>query len=211
MFLEKLTAQNIYMSDETKIRLTLFHAPNEQPNDILTAHSESQIIEGYVDGGPYDRLRRMAPKTNTSDFVSIDPNNVITDRFYIYMYLPLGSTYSLVFLERKKGQDIHKYNALSKYAIFLSLVAIIMLLLNLLFESNVDVGNFVKATSFYTIDWLSTVVCITVLTYRFVLIYLIFDFFIITIYAICSLFSFVGLQMKRSNAKVDQYKPHNRE
>lgn len=95
------------------------------------------------------------------------------------------------------------------YAIFLSLVAIIMLLLNLLFGSNVDVGNIVKATSFCTIDWLSTVICITVLTFRFVLIYLIFDFFIITIYAICSLYSFVGLQMKRSNAKVDQYKPHN--
>lgn len=84
-----------------------------------------------------------------------------------------------------------------------------MLLLNLLFGSNVDVGNIVKATSFCTIDWLSTVICITVLTFRFVLIYLIFDFFIITIYAICSLYSFVGLQMKRSNAKVDQYKPHN--
>ena len=115
MFLEKLNAQDIYMSDETQIGLTLFHAPNEQPNDILSAHSESQMIEGYVDGGPYDRLRRMAPKTNTSDFVSIDPNNVITDRFYIYMYLPLGSTYGLVFLERKGGTNTMHYQCMQSF------------------------------------------------------------------------------------------------
>lgn len=108
MFLEKLTAQEIYTTRDTKIGLTLFHAPNEQPNTILSAHSESKVIEGYIDGGPYDRLRHMSPKSDTSDVIEIEPDKVITDRYYIYIYLPLGSTYGILFLERKKGQDIHK-------------------------------------------------------------------------------------------------------
>lgn len=108
MFLEKLTTHEIYTTKDTKIGLTLIHAQNEQPNTIFSSYSESNVIEGYVDGGPYDRLRNMALKTDTSDFVPIGPDKVVTDRFYIYMYLPLGSSYGILFLERKKGQDIHK-------------------------------------------------------------------------------------------------------
>lgn len=108
MFLEKLTTHEIYTTKDTKIGLTLIHAQNERPNTILSSYSESNVIEGYVDGGPYDRLRNMALKTDTSDFVTIGPDKVVTDRFYIYMYLPLGSSYGILFLERKKGQDIHK-------------------------------------------------------------------------------------------------------
>lgn len=109
----------------------------------------------------------------------------------------------------KSYNFLRQYNALSMYAILLALVSIIMLLLNLLFGDNLDVGKFTWAQSFFSIDWLGTIVCLTVLLFRFVLIYFIFDFFIISIYAICSLYSFVDLQMGKSKIIVEQYKPRN--
>lgn len=108
LLLEKLTAQEIFTTNHTKVGLTLFHSHSEQPNKILSAHSDSMVIEGYIDGGPYDRLRHMAPKSDASEFIDIDPDKVVTDRYYIYLYLPLDSTYGILLLERKKGQDIHK-------------------------------------------------------------------------------------------------------
>lgn len=109
----------------------------------------------------------------------------------------------------KSYNFLKQYYALSMYAIFLALVAILMLLLELLFGGNVDIGKFTMVKSICEINWLITIVCIMVLAFRFILIYFIFDFFIITIYAICSLYSFVDLQMNKSVSKVEQYKPRN--
>lgn len=108
LFLKALTSGEIFSTNNPKLGLTLFHANGEKPNTILSSHSNTQIIEGYVDGGPYDRLRKISERTNTTEFSTIDRNKIITDRYYIYMHLPLGSSCGLLFLERKKGQDIHK-------------------------------------------------------------------------------------------------------
>lgn len=108
LFLTTLTNGKIFTSTKTKLGLALFHSNGEAPNTILSSHSDTQIIEGFVDGGPYDRLRMISERDNTTEFSTIDRNNIVTDRYYIYMHLPLGSSRGLLFLERKKGQDIHK-------------------------------------------------------------------------------------------------------
>lgn len=108
LFLTALTNRNIFSTTSTKLGLTLFHSNDEAPNTILSSHSDTQIIEGFIDGGPYDRLRKISARDNTTKFSTIDRNKIITDRYYIYMHLPLGSSCGLLFLERKKGQDIHK-------------------------------------------------------------------------------------------------------
>ena len=108
LFLRALTCREVFSTNNTKLGLTLFHSNGEDPNKILSSHSNTQIIEGFVDGGPYDRLRKISERNNTTEFSTIDRNKIVTDRYYIYMYLPLGSSCGLLFLERKKGQDIHK-------------------------------------------------------------------------------------------------------
>ena len=108
LFLRTLTNGEIFSSNSTNLGLALFHNDGEEPNTILTSHSNNQIIEGYIDGGPYDRLRKVSLRDNTTRFSTINRNEIVTDRYYIYMHLPLGSSCGLLFLERKKGQDIHK-------------------------------------------------------------------------------------------------------
>ena len=108
LFLKALTCGKIFSTNNTKLGLTLFHSNGEDPNTILSSHSNTQIIEGFVDGGPYDRLRKISERNYITEFSTIDRNKIVTDRYYIYMHLPLDSSCGLLFLERKKGQDIHK-------------------------------------------------------------------------------------------------------
>ena len=108
LFLNALTNGEIFSAPSTKLGLVLFHNDGEEPNAILSSHSDTKIIEGYIDGGPYDRLRKFSVRNDTSRFSTINRNEIVTDRYYIYMHLPLDFSCGLLFLERKKGQDIHK-------------------------------------------------------------------------------------------------------
>lgn len=65
LFLEKLTAQEIFTTNHTKVGLTLFHSHSEQPNKILSTHSDSMVIEGYIDGGPYEIGYGTWPQSQT--------------------------------------------------------------------------------------------------------------------------------------------------
>lgn len=85
----------------------LFSSAGENVNEVFKAHSDACVIEGFIDGGPYDRIRRMSEKDDTTTTTLLDRNKIVTDRYYLYLYLPLNSHVGLMFLERKKGQDIH--------------------------------------------------------------------------------------------------------
>ena len=108
----------------------------------------------------------------------------------------------------KSHNFLIQYNALSMYAILLAFVCIIMLILCLLFGDNVDLKDFSFAESISEINLPQTIAGSSIVLYRFLLCYFIFDFFIITIYSICSLFSFIDTQMKLPDT-VNSYKPHN--
>ena len=104
--LHTLTQNTAWRSDRTKIGLSLFSNNGEDVNRILTCHSEQNIIEGYVDGGPYDKIRTAAQMNNVSDKMILGRDKMIASRFYLYMHLPLDSTVGLLFLERKTGQNV---------------------------------------------------------------------------------------------------------
>lgn len=108
LFIKKLTHNEVWTHPtKTKLGLVLFTNAGENVNTILTAHSTSFVIEGYIDGGPYDRIRRMSEKDDITTSTLVDRNKIVTDRYYLYLYLPLGSSIGMMFLERKKNQDIH--------------------------------------------------------------------------------------------------------
>lgn len=108
LFLQKLTQNEVWTHNRTKLGLALFSSVDENVNEIFKAHSDACVIEGFIDGGPYDRIRRMSEKDDTTTTTLLDRNKIVTDRYYLYLYLPLNSRVGLMFLERKKGQDIHK-------------------------------------------------------------------------------------------------------
>ena len=81
LFLRALTCREVFSTNNTKLGLTLFHSNGEDPNKILSSHSNTQIIEGFVDGGPYDRLRKISERNNTTEF-SIEEETIdIKDKF----------------------------------------------------------------------------------------------------------------------------------
>lgn len=108
----------------------------------------------------------------------------------------------------KSHNFLIQYNALSMYAILLAFVCIIMLILCLLFGEEVDLKDFSFAERISEISMPETIMGCSIVLYRFLLCYFIFDFFIITIYSICSLFSFIDTQMKLSDL-LKTYKPNN--
>ena len=59
-FLEKLVKNNVWVYKEKKKGLTVFLEKGEQINQIITSHPNQYIIEGYLDGGRYDMIRKMA-------------------------------------------------------------------------------------------------------------------------------------------------------
>lgn len=103
----KLTQNAAWTSDRTKLGLALFSNDGEDVNRILSCHSGSNIVEGFIDGGYYDRLRTIAQTDNVADRVRLGRDKMVTDRYYIYLHCPLDSTVGLMFLEKKKGLNIH--------------------------------------------------------------------------------------------------------
>ena len=103
----KLTQNAAWTSDRTKLGLALFSNDGEEINRILSCHSGNNIVEGFIDGGYYDRLRTIAQTDNVADRVRLGRDKMVTDRYYIYLHCPLDSTVGLMFLEKKKGLNIH--------------------------------------------------------------------------------------------------------
>ena len=105
--LDKLTQNAAWTSDRTKLGLALFSNAGEAVNTILSSHYDSNVIEGYIDGGYYDRLRTIAQTNDVAQREQLGRDTMVTDRYYIYLHCPLGSNIGLMFLEKKKGLNIH--------------------------------------------------------------------------------------------------------
>ena len=105
--LNKLTQNSAWTSEKTKLGLALFTNNGEEANTILASHSNSNIIEGYIDGGLYDKIRTIAQTSNVAERELLGRDKMVADRYYIYLHCPIGSKVGLLFLEHKKGLNIH--------------------------------------------------------------------------------------------------------
>lgn len=100
----------------------------------------------------------------------------------------------------KSWNYLCQFNSLTSYAILLSLIVIFILIGSLLFGHPTKLVeiHFVKGVS--QINWILTIQVIFVLLIRFLTVYFLLDFFIITIYAISSLFQFINIEMLSKKA-----------
>lgn len=104
----KLTQNSVWTTKQTKLGLALFSNDSEDINDILTCHSNNNVIEGYIDGGYYDKLRTIASTNDVTKREKLGREKIVTDRYYFYLHCPLGANVGLLFLEKKKGLSIQK-------------------------------------------------------------------------------------------------------
>ena len=87
--------------------MTVFLEKEEQINQIITPHSDSYIIEGYLDGGRYDMIRKMASMSNTTQRRrTISSTDIVAARYYFYLYTPFDKSVGLLFLEKKNDDQI---------------------------------------------------------------------------------------------------------
>ena len=95
----------------------------------------------------------------------------------------------------KSWNYLRQFNALTLYAIFIALIVILILIGSLLYGHSIDLSEISIATSLNKVDFgLSIKVIITILL-RISTIYFLFDFFILTVYAVSSLFQFINNEM----------------
>lgn len=95
----------------------------------------------------------------------------------------------------KSWNYLRQFNTLTLYAIFIALIVILILIGSLLYGHSIDLSEISIATSLNKVDFgLSIKVIITILL-RISTIYFLFDFFILTVYAVSSLFQFINNEM----------------
>ena len=106
-FLEMI-GTNVFCVDAKKMGLTIFKERGQRINKVMTAHSDSFVIEGYIDGGPYDTIRKLAKLSDTSKRQTINKTDIVTDRYYIYLYLPLDSKMGVLMVQTKENSSIRR-------------------------------------------------------------------------------------------------------
>lgn len=99
--------------------------------------------------------------------------------------------------ECKNQNYLLQFNALTSYAIFISLIVTSILIGILLFGHETNLSNYTFASSWLGIDFKLTIKLSIVVIIRVLLIYFLLDFFILSLYAVCSLFQFLNINMKK--------------
>ena len=100
--------------------------------------------------------------------------------------------------ECKNQNYLLQFNALTSYAIFISMIVITILIGTLLFGYEINLKDYSFASSWEDIDLFLTTKLSFVVIIRFLQIYFLLDFFIISIYAVCSLFQFINVGMNKN-------------
>lgn len=95
----------------------------------------------------------------------------------------------------KSWNYLQQFNALASYAIFISLIVILILIGSLLYGQQIDFSNAYIVASIEDINICLSVKIMMVCMARFSVVYFLLDFFILTIYAITSLFQLINLEM----------------
>lgn len=95
----------------------------------------------------------------------------------------------------KSWNYLRQFNALTSYAILISVIVIAILIGSLLFGHETHFSKYCLAANMADIDWLLTTRLVIVVFVRFILVYFLLDFFILAVYAITSLFQFVNVKM----------------
>lgn len=95
----------------------------------------------------------------------------------------------------KSWNYLRQFNALTSYSIFIALIVIFILIGSLLYGYRTNISDIQFARSVNDIGIYLTIKTISIIVVRFCMAYFLLDFFILTIYAVSSLFQFINIEM----------------
>ncbi len=107
LFLEKI-GKDVFCVASKNMGITILKGKGQKTNNIVTAHSSNQLIEGYIDGGSYNSIRKIARLTNISQRQIVQKSDIITDKFYFYLYLPLDSKIAVFMVQTKENASLRR-------------------------------------------------------------------------------------------------------
>lgn len=101
----------------------------------------------------------------------------------------------------------YQFNALTSYAILLSLCVIILIIISLTLDTSINIleYQFIAPSLWTKASIILFFKCLGIICLRFVIVYFLIDFFIISLYAICSIYQFMYLQYKKDEPKCTVY------
>lgn len=106
-FLEQI-GKNVFCVESKNMGITILKGQGQRLNTIVTAHSSSYVIEGFIDGGSYNSIRKIASLTDLSKRQKIKKSDIVTDSFYFYLYLPLDSKIGIFMVQTKENSSIRR-------------------------------------------------------------------------------------------------------
>lgn len=101
----------------------------------------------------------------------------------------------------------YQFNALTSYAILLSISVIILILIGLLFDIEMDISkyNFISYELWTKTSIFTFMKGFFVVLMRFCIIYFLLDFFIICLYAICTIYQYIRLDFLEKRPDIQIY------
>lgn len=108
--LEKLVGNGVWESSKSQKKgLAVMNTSSNQNqgnngiNEILKGHSDSNVIEGFIDAGIFNVKRKIATYNDTSTKEDLPRVKIVTDSFYFYLYVKMNSNKAILMIEAKKG------------------------------------------------------------------------------------------------------------
>lgn len=105
----------------------------------------------------------------------------------------------------------YQFNALTSYAILLSVFVIILILITLIFDIKVDLSQYhIVPYKQWDKDNIFTALNLTsIFLIRFCIVYFLIDFFIICFYAICHMYQYIRLDFLKRRPDIQIYNEEN--
>lgn len=105
----------------------------------------------------------------------------------------------------------YQFNALTSYAILLSIFVIILILITLIFDIKVDLSQYyIVPYNQWNKNNIFTALNLTlILLIRFCIVYFLIDFFIICFYAICHMYQYIRLDFLKRRPGIQIYNEEN--
>lgn len=101
----------------------------------------------------------------------------------------------------------YQFNALTSYAILLSVLVIILIVIELIFniEYDLSIYYFLPYSQWNRESIVTFVECIAIVLMRISIVYFLIDFFIICLYAVCSIYQFIRLDFLKRKPEIQVF------
>jgi len=100
--------KEVFCIKDKKMGITILKEHKQHKNDIMTAHSDEYIIEGLISAGAYDTIRKLVKVSDNSKQKTINKNEIVSDKYYMYLYLPIDSRIGILMVQKRENSSIRR-------------------------------------------------------------------------------------------------------